>query len=165
MNLSRFEEQSICPVVTLECYLNRMRSTREEEQKNPLLLSFQKPHKAVISATIARCVKEILSPAGVDTGSFEDHSTRATSVSAARLRGVTIKDIMESAGWSRTSTFEMFYYKPFTSNFTEAFLGGKKGITNTFIFKQYTVIYAALSQRRIRDFTRIFRSDVKSEFY
>ena len=32
-------------------------------------------------------------------------------------------------------------------------------------FEQYTVIYAALSRHGIRDFTRIFRSDVKSEFH
>ena len=165
MKVLRFEEQSICPVVTLECYLSRTRSIREEARRSPLLLSFQKPHKAVTSATIARWVKEILSLAGVDTGSFGAHSTRAASVSAARVRGVTLKDIMETAGWRRTSTFETFYHKPLTSDFSEAVLGGKKGITNTFIFKQYTVIYAALSRCRIRDFTRIFRSDVKSEFY
>ena len=153
------EEKSICPVVTLECYLTRTRTIREEGQRNPLLLSFQKIHKAATSGTITRWVKEILSLARVDTGSFGAHSTRAASVSGARVRGAIIKDIMETVGWRRTSTIETFYHKPLASDFTEAVLGGKKGMT------QYTVIYIALSQRKTRDFTRIFRSDVKSEFY
>ena len=42
-------------------------------------------------------------------------SIRATSASHARAAGVSVKTIMESADWSRASTFENFYSKTIPS--------------------------------------------------
>ena len=99
-----------CPVLTLREYERKTSAFRRPEDKNPLFLSYQKP--SVTAATIARWLKTALSQAGIDTTVFRAHSTRAASISAAVLVGASMKDIMDSAGWTRESTFENFYHKP-----------------------------------------------------
>ena len=165
--IARFEDLSLCPVHTVERYIDQTKDLRRpgNEGSNPLLISFRKPHNPVSTATVARWMKEVLSLAGINTETFSAHSTRAASVTAASERGVSIKQIMDAAGWSRLSTFETFYHKPPMTDFSEAVLSGKKGTFKCEYFEQYTVIYAALSRHGIGDFTRIFRSDVKSEFH
>lgn len=57
----RFEDETLCPVQTLEHYMRRtqpLRSTQNRE-KDPLLISFRKPHNAVSPATIVRRLKEV----------------------------------------------------------------------------------------------------------
>ena len=46
-----------------------------------------------------------------NSDSFGSHSVRAAVVSKAHLSGVPMKDILERAGWSNQSTFDMFYNK------------------------------------------------------
>ena len=55
---------------------------RQDHQK--LLVSYQKPHKAISKDTVAQWLKEELKLAGIDTSIFGAHSTRATSTSAAK---------------------------------------------------------------------------------
>ena len=75
------------------------------------------------SATISRWMKQVLAEAGICTDVFKAHSVRAASSSAAMTKGVSVADIMHTAGWSRSSTFEKFYYKPIEqTKFTEAVL-------------------------------------------
>ena len=107
----------------------------KEGDSNPLLISFRKPYKPVSSATIARWMKEVMRMAGIDITQFSAHSTRSASVTAARSQGTSI---MSMAGWSRLSTFETFYHKPPTSDFSLTVLGGKKGISlnNTLSYMQ-----------------------------
>ena len=57
-------------------------------------------------------MKTVLASAGVDTDQFKAHSTRSAAVSAATSAGVSLKDIMTMADWSRETTFTHFYYKP-----------------------------------------------------
>ena len=40
------------------------------------------------------------------------HSTRSASVSAADRTGISIPDILRTAGWSNSGTFAKFYRKP-----------------------------------------------------
>ena len=124
--ISKFEEEpSICPVKTLRVYIDRTKHLRKQEAKGrlPLLISFKKPHKVVSSATISRWVKQVLAESGVNTDVFKAHSVRVASSSTALTKGISIGDIMQTAGWSRSSTFEKFYYKPLEqTNFTEAVL-------------------------------------------
>ena len=68
---------------------------------NPLFISYSKPHKPVQAATISRWIRNMLVKAGVDSN-FKTHSTRAASTSAAKNRGMTTKDIMCAADWSRS---------------------------------------------------------------
>ena len=69
----------------------------------------------VTSATIARWLKQVLREAGV-SDEFSAHSTRATAVSIAFDKGVSVSDIMKTADWSSESVFKKFYYKPSLSS-------------------------------------------------
>ena len=80
-----------------------------------LLLSYQKPHRPVLSDTIARWIKVVLTEASINTSVFNAHSTRAASTSAAYNEGTSIDKILAAAGWSTESTFR-FYRKPIVSS-------------------------------------------------
>ena len=56
-------------------------------------------------------VKTVLKRSGIDTSEFSCHSTRAASTSCAKAAGLNLQHIMQSAGWSNTSTFAKFYDK------------------------------------------------------
>ena len=109
--------ESLCPVVTLEAYIKVTQPFRGEiiGKSSQLFLSLKQPHNPVSSSTIGRWIKSLLTDAGIDTSKFGAHSTRAASSSAAKKAGVPLSDIMKAAGWSRSSTFERFYYKPILS--------------------------------------------------
>ena len=95
---------------TLRVYLARSASLN---RPNPLFISFRKPHSPVSASTIARWIKSLLQDSGIDKDSFSAHSTRATSTSAAKRKGLAMADILRMAGgWSRVSTFERFFSNP-----------------------------------------------------
>ena len=50
--------------------------------------------------------------AGINVEQFKPHSTRAAALSAAKLKGVSLQNIMKAAGWTQKSTFRRFYNKP-----------------------------------------------------
>ena len=81
----------------------------EGSDNQPLFLSYTKPHKPVTSQRIAHWIKDLLADAGVDTMVFKAHSVRGASTSAAMAKGVSISDILQTADWSRESTFKRFY--------------------------------------------------------
>ena len=64
----------------------------------PLFLSYVKPHNPVTSQRLAHWIKEMLSAAGIDTGTFKAHSVRGAS--------------SLTADSSKDSTFKHFYYRP-----------------------------------------------------
>ena len=77
-----------------------------------MLLSLCKPFKPVSTDTISRWLKNVLEKAGIDINKYSAHSTRATSTSAAKAANVSVKTIMDAAGWSNAGTFSKFYDKP-----------------------------------------------------
>ena len=107
------EVESLCPVKTIQIYMERTALLRinSENEVTQLIISDKKLHKPVKAGSISRWIKETLSDAGVNTVIFKSHSTRAASPSAASARGVSVNDIMAMAGWSRSSTFEKYYHK------------------------------------------------------
>jgi integrase len=105
------ERPEICPVKTLQVYLDLTHNYRN--QNDTLFLSCNKPHKAVGSQTLSRWVKDILKLSGIDTSRFTAHSTRHAATSAAQKLGVNIDQIRKAAGWSpSTHTFAKFYNRP-----------------------------------------------------
>ena len=62
-------------------------------------------------ATIARWVKTILQQAGIDVSTHTAHSSRAAATSHAQKQGLNLQEIMKSAGWTSSSTFEKIYNK------------------------------------------------------
>ena len=83
--------------------------------KDNVFLSLIRPHHPVTWATIAGWLKQVLKEAGV-SDEFSAHSTRATAVSIAFDKGVSVSDIMKTADWSSESVFKKFYYKPSLSS-------------------------------------------------
>ena len=61
--------------------------------------------------TLARWIKEVLGAAGIDTNTYQAHSCRAASTSAAALAGVSLSTIIKSASWSNVTTFKKFYQR------------------------------------------------------
>lgn len=75
-------------------------------------ISYQKPYQPVTSETIAWWLRLVLEKAGIDTTVFRAHSTRAASTSTAINAKVSVKTIMNAAGWSNALMFSKFYDKP-----------------------------------------------------
>lgn len=45
---------------------------------------------------------------GIDVDTFKAHSSRGAASSAAKDRRVSIQDILETADWTRETTFDRF---------------------------------------------------------
>ena len=114
MNVFSFPENpSICPVLSLQTYLDRTASLRAADANN-LFISQHKPYQSVKSQTLAQWMWNIMADAGIDITMFKQHSTR--SASAAWLergpKSMTVAQICRHAQWSNlTTTFRKFYHK------------------------------------------------------
>ena len=103
----------LCPVTCLREYIKRTAKLRNHSGvSQPLFLATQKPYSPVTSTSIGRWLKLTLQNAGIDTNVFKAHSTQGASSSAARQSGVSVKDILTAADWSRETTFNLYYYRP-----------------------------------------------------
>lgn len=103
-------DKRLCVYNYLKTYLEVTEPLRCPGQTQ-LLISFTKPHKAVSKDTISRWLKNVLSKSGIDTNRFTAYSTRAASVSAARVKDTPIDTILSAGGWSNASTFSTYYNK------------------------------------------------------
>ena len=103
------DNKKLCVVDTIKAYLHKTENLRNGEKQ--LFISFAKPYKAISKDSLSRWIKHSLQEAGIDTGKYKAHSTRAASTSAAAQRGVPTDTILKAAGWSRMSTFSKFYKK------------------------------------------------------
>ena len=114
----------LCVATTFLEYIERTRSIRSMEDEK-ILISFVKPYKYVTSQTVSRWIKLVLRKSGIDTSAFTAHSTRHSSTSSAKRRGVDIEHIRKVAGWTDTSNvFTRFYERPIvqSSNFANVVL-------------------------------------------
>ena len=113
ITLHRYDENDkICIVTTLKEYMERTQHLRNESK---LLISTVKPHNSVSKQTISRWVKSIMSKAGIPD-IFKPHSTRSASMSRAYYKGVPLKEVIKSAGWSNAKTFAKYYKRPIIHN-------------------------------------------------
>ena len=113
-------DYSVCPVRTLEVYLQRTALLRGGETK--LLLSYVKPYKAITLKTVYRWLKTALNNAGIDTSVFQGHSCRVAGGSTAKESGVPITNILKMAGWASETVFARHYDKPVDVNVPAAIL-------------------------------------------
>lgn len=89
--------ESLYVISTLKEYLQRTETLRVSGSQ--LLMSFQKPHKAVSRDTISRWIRTVMQLSGINLNVYEAHSTRAASVSAAHRAEVPVQEILRKAGW------------------------------------------------------------------
>ena len=103
-------DRKLCIVTHLQEYINRTKEIRGSNSQ--LFLSYIKPFRPVTKATIARWVKMVLNDAGIDISTYSAHSSRAAATSHAKQQGLSLSEIMKTAGWTSSSVFERFYHKP-----------------------------------------------------
>ena len=106
--------RKICIVTTITHYLEIRKDLWTTDQ---LIVSYKKPHKAVTTSTISRWCKVILGKAGTDIEKYSSHSTRSASTNKAKVKGLSLSEINNAAGWKETSTFRRFYDKPIFKTF------------------------------------------------
>ena len=99
--------KKLCIVTIFKEYLQRTKRLRAD---NKLLISTQKPHRAVTKATVSRWIRMFFQKAGVFRH-YGPHSIRSAASSSARSRGIPIQNLLQTAGWSNVSTFSKFYDK------------------------------------------------------
>ena len=75
-------------------------------------MSYIKPYHPVSKNTISRWVTQVLQSAGIDIAKYSAHSIIAAATSNCKQKKLNIKDILEAAGLSNSTTFARFYYKP-----------------------------------------------------
>ena len=116
LELSIFhDDEKVCVVNCLKEYIKRTEKLRKNTDQ--LLLCYVRPHGPASKDTISRWLKEILSDAGIEN--FAPHSFRGASSSAMLASGVTLDDILKSAGWTNASTFHKFYNRIVESKLKE----------------------------------------------
>ena len=82
--------------------------------------------------------------------SFPSHSSRASSMSKAKVKGLSLKDISKAVEWISNSTISRFYNKPGDENFRNCIIEFDEQINwivwvlifNSFKFN--TVVYEAV---------------------
>ena len=58
---------------------------------------------------MSRWIRNVFREAGIDTEDFKGPSTRSVSSSKARLRVLSVTDILESCSWCNASNFQRIY--------------------------------------------------------
>jgi hypothetical protein len=102
-------ETKLDVVSCIRAYIARTFSLRQTETQ--LLISYVKPHKKVQPCSVARWLQSMMQEAGIDTSIYKAHSTRGASTSKAKTIGLSAKEIMERANWTRELTFKRYYYR------------------------------------------------------
>ena len=82
------DDKQLCPVETVQRYLQLTNTLRKSKESSHLFIAIVKPHNPVAPCTIAYWLKKVLKLAG------------------------TISDILKAADWSIESVFRKFYYQP-----------------------------------------------------
>ena len=109
-------DKTLCVVSHMKEYLRRTKPLRGDSTK--LFISFMKPHKHISRETLSRWIKTVMEAAGKETSIFHTHSTRAAATSKAKAACVTIQEILDTAGWSSSKTFDRFYNKRASNELT-----------------------------------------------
>ena len=107
--LNRFPDQSFCVTHCLESYITRTECLRQGSQ---LLVSFQTPHKGISRDTLGRWTRDVMNQSGFNLDIFKPHSTRASSISKATMRSVSLATIAATVGWRNASAVAKYYNKP-----------------------------------------------------
>ena len=105
LKMELFEDEKLCALSTLKEYLKRTSKIRLSTDQ--LFLTLIKPYGPASRDTLSHWVKSILVKAGINQ--FGSHSCRAAASSAMLDAGVSLDEIMNSAGWQNANTFNKFY--------------------------------------------------------
>ena len=118
------ENRRLDPKRALTYYLKKtepFRHSKNGQDVCRLFLSYQKPNHPVTAQTISRWLVETVrfcyDKKNKSVGKLKGHSTRSIGPSWAFFKGASLQQIMESADWSRETTFTKHYLKPINVDF------------------------------------------------
>ena len=117
------ENKLLDPKRALYCYLKRTEEFRKDKDQEvlKLFLSTRKPHKSVSTQTISRWIVDVVKFCYMSqkksVKNVKGHSTRSVGPSWALFKGATLQQIMDSADWSRETTFTRHYLKSINVDF------------------------------------------------
>ena len=98
-------------------YLKRTDKLRgtDSDKECKLFLSINKPNKPVscqtISTWIVKTIKMAYKQQKREISNVKGHSTRCIGPSWALFKGASMKNVLDSADWSKSTTFTKFYLK------------------------------------------------------
>ena len=102
-------DKRLCVYSAILSYLERPDSIRGSVTR--FFLTTKPPFRLASRDTLRRWARDIMRDAGIDLSIFAPHSTRCASTSKAVMT-LPLATILETAGWSRESTFARHYKKP-----------------------------------------------------
>ena len=102
---------ALCPVATLDSYINAREKLVNAALHDELLLCYRKPHGPATNDTLARWVKTTLQYSGINLDTFTAHSCRSASTAKAATAKVSLQRILMAEQLSTTSTFYTYYKK------------------------------------------------------
>ena len=109
-------DERLCVVEAWKHYeacTNQYRKSEDSTKENRLFLSCLKPHRPVTSQRIAHWIKDLLQEAGVDTSVFRHTQLEVPLLWQPIPREyLSFQEILQTADWSKDSTFRRFYYHP-----------------------------------------------------
>jgi hypothetical protein len=105
------EDKLLDPKRTIYYYLKKTETLRNSDDnvENGPFLAVNEPHRPVKTQTISSWIVNTINCAYNEKGKFRAHSTRALGPSWALFNGASVKSIMDTADWSKESTFIRFY--------------------------------------------------------
>ena len=116
--------KTLNPKRALLHYLRRteqFRKTDSDQEIVKMFLATRKPHKPVSVQTISRWLVSVIKFSykkhGKTVETVKGHSTRSVGPSWALFKGASLQQIMESADWSRETTFTKHYMKTVNTDY------------------------------------------------
>ena len=116
--------KTLDPKRALLHYLRRteqFRKTDSDQEIVKMFLATRKPHKPVSVQTISRWLVSVIKFSykkhRKTVGTVKGHSTRSVGPSWALFKGASLQQIMESADWSRETTFTKHYMKTVNTDY------------------------------------------------
>ena len=79
------------------------------------MITLRIPYKGASTDMISRWEKKELQLVGIDISTSSAHSWRTASVDKAKVTGISVKQILSRACWTRGHTFKKFYDKDIIS--------------------------------------------------
>ena len=101
------EDERLCPVKTLELYIQRTASFRGQE--GPVFLTLNKPYNPLSAKAVSNILNESISLVGLSRNLYSAKSFRPTGATKAVSEGINPNIVQKTGRWKTTSVFFEHY--------------------------------------------------------
>ena len=102
-------DRRLCILTALTAYLRRTLESRGAVTQ--LFITSKPPYRAASRDSLRRWIRQLMVAAGIDINMFAPHSIRSAVTSKAATT-LPLMTILNTIGWSSSSTFTRYYNKP-----------------------------------------------------